>query len=124
MTILSLGPDSIDDVINNNRIVLIDMYATWCSPCLQMLKLLPHVAEMVKDYAVIGKVDVDQNQTLKHRFEITKIPTFLFFKDGKEAYRFSGVMRMAEIAAQLTLLTNDGYEKDSKEEGPAQEAGK
>ena len=71
------------EVIKSDKPVLVDFWATWCTPC-QMVS--PIVEEMAKDYAdrlKVGKVNVDQNSKTASQYGIMSIPSLLFFKDGK-----------------------------------------
>lgn len=92
--------------ISENKICVIDFWAEWCAPCQRMLKILPRLEESIKDVAAIGKVNTDQDGHLKSLYEVTKIPTFIFFKDGKEVSRSEGkIMTLAEIEETVRSLT-------------------
>ena len=71
------------EVIKSDKPVLVDFWATWCTPCLMVS---PIVEEIAKDYAdrlKVGKVNVDQNSKTASQFGIMSIPSLLFFKRGK-----------------------------------------
>jgi thioredoxin 1 len=92
--------------ITSNKICVIDFYAEWCVPCQRMMKILPRLDESIKDVASIGKIDTDKEVDLKGMFEVKKIPTFIFFKDGKEISRCEGrIMTLAEIEETVRRLT-------------------
>ena len=70
-------------VLNSDKPVLVDFWAAWCGPC-RMLG--PIVEELHNDYdgkAVVGKVDVDNNQQIAMQYGIRNIPTVLIFKNGE-----------------------------------------
>ena len=72
-----------DLVINSDKPVMLDFWAVWCGPCRM---IAPIVEEMSGEYdgkAVIGKVDVDNNQEVAMKYGIRNIPTVLFVKNGE-----------------------------------------
>jgi len=71
------------EVINSKEPILVDFWATWCGPCLAIAPALVQIAAEYDGRFKIGKVNVDNDQSLAMRFGITSIPTLLLFKDGK-----------------------------------------
>ncbi len=66
-------------VLGSEEPILVDFWATWCGPCMM---LSPIVEELSKTHKV-GKVNVDEEMELSHRFGIVSIPTLMVFKGGK-----------------------------------------
>lgn len=90
-------------VINSDKPVLVDFWAAWCGPC-RMLG--PIIDELHNDYdgkAVVGKVDVDNNQQVAMQYGIRNIPTVLVFKNGEVVDKFVGVAPKTSIAEKLDL---------------------
>ena len=88
-------------VLNSDKPVLVDFWAAWCGPC-RMLG--PIVEELHNDYdgkAVVGQVDVDNNQQIAMQYGIRNIPTVLIFKNGEVVDKFVGVAPKASIAEKL-----------------------
>lgn len=74
-----------------NRLVLVDFWAEWCAPCRMMAPVLNEVAEELNGTTRIGKVNIEQHQSLAQQFKVRSIPTIILFKNGKEVDRFIGV---------------------------------
>ena len=84
------------EVVQSNKPVLIDFWATWCGPCRM---LAPIIEEIVKERADIkvGKVDVDQEGALATKFGVMSIPTIVLMKDGEEVERIVGYRPKEQI---------------------------
>ena len=86
------------EVLKSEKPILIDLWATWCGPCMRQGPIVEELAE--EGYAV-GKVDVDQNMALAQQFRVVSIPTMILFKDGAEAKRFVGLTSKEELKSAL-----------------------
>lgn len=81
--LIHLTKENFDEVVNNNPIVLIDFFATWCGPCKMLAPVIEELADEDIPNVVICKVDVDEERELANKFGITSIPTLFVMKDGK-----------------------------------------
>lgn len=72
-------------------VTLVDFYADWCGPCRTLGPVLEQVAKDVKGKAVVGKIDIDNEQKTATQFQITSVPTMILFKNGKEIGRLIGL---------------------------------
>ncbi len=70
------------EVLQNEKTVLVDFWATWCGPCKMVAPLLDEIAEE-RDDVIIGKVDVDEEEELAMKFGVMSIPTMIVFKHGE-----------------------------------------
>ncbi len=67
----------------NNKLVLVDFYATWCGPCRMISPIIDELAKETTDLMVV-KVDVDKYPNIATKYGIMSIPTLKVFKNGKE----------------------------------------
>lgn len=70
------------EVLENNKVTLVDFYADWCGPCKMVSPILEKMASETNDFD-IAKINVDENQTLAMQYRIMSIPNMLVFKNGE-----------------------------------------
>ena len=100
MTIINTSDESFEkDVLKNQKTVLVDFWAPWCSPCLQLAPILEEIAEEMKDQVVIAKHNIDSHPNQPTRFFVKGIPTMLLFKNGELAGTQVGVTTKSNILA-------------------------
>ena len=81
--------------------VFIDFFAEWCMPCLMMAPVLDELNEKLKKKVKFGKINVGDNETLARKFNVSSIPNFVLFKDGKPVEQFVGAMSGEELESKL-----------------------
>ncbi len=72
-------------------VILVDFWAEWCGPCKMMAPVLNELSENLDANKTIGKLDVQEFQSLATTYKVRGIPTMILFKDGQEVNRFVGV---------------------------------
>lgn len=78
------------EVLNSDKPVFVDFWASWCGPCKMQSPIFDVVAEENED-VVFGKVNVDEEQELAMAFGVSTIPTLILFKGGEQVARLVGV---------------------------------
>ena len=92
------------EVLESSEPVLVDFWADWCQPCHAIAPAIEALASELEGSAKVGKLDVEEIPALAERFAIHSIPSLLFFKDGKEVDRVTGVVSKEVLAEKLTVL--------------------
>ena len=86
-----------NDIINDNKPVLIDFYADWCQPCKMVSPILKQVKDNLGDKVKIIKINVDKNQAISAKYGIRSIPTLMLFKNGQVKFSQAGVIPADQI---------------------------
>lgn len=93
-----------DSLINGDRPVLVDFFATWCGPCKTMAPILEQLKQMMGDAVSIIKVDVDKNQEVSQKYAISGVPTLMVFQRGEIKWKQSGVVPAHQLKQVLSAL--------------------
>lgn len=80
---LAITDATFDQLLAQGKPMVVDFWATWCGPCRKVGPYIEELAETYANEAIIGKVDVDENDELAMRFGVRNIPTILFIKNGE-----------------------------------------
>jgi len=78
------------DVTENNKLVIVDLWAEWCGPCKMIEPIIEEIADQHEGKIKIVKLNVDDNQQTPISYGVMNIPTLLFFQEGKEVNRVIG----------------------------------
>lgn len=89
------------EIINGNKPVLVDFYATWCAPCKTMTPIIEEIANEVKEQVRVLKIDIDKNQSVAANYKIQAVPTLIIFKKGEIVWRNAGAMDKVSLLKQI-----------------------
>ncbi|MGI6593899.1 MAG: thioredoxin [Christensenellales bacterium] len=95
------GRDELVNVVQNNSVVLVDFFASWCGPCRMLTPTLEKLASDYEDKAVIAKIDIEKNRDLAIEFEVSAVPTLALFKNGSLVNKFSGMRSYADLSKMI-----------------------
>ena len=95
-----------DTIIQSEKPVLIDFFATWCGPCKMLGPVLKEVKDSLGDRVSIIKIDVDKNQQISSQYQVRGVPTMILFQNGKQLWRQSGVLTKEDIIKTILEKSN------------------
>lgn len=98
--------ETFKDIINGDRPVLVDFFATWCGPCKVMSPTVEAVGKELIGQARVLKIDVDKNEAVANLYRIQSVPTLIIFKRGEVVWRTSGVMKKSALIEQIKKFTD------------------
>ena len=92
---------SFDSLLEDQKLVIVDFWATWCGPCRMLSPLLDEVEEEMSDKITVVKVNVDDADEIAMRYRIMSIPTLLFFKNGQIVDKTVGAMPKSTLVDKI-----------------------
>ena len=90
-----------NELIADDKLVIVDFWATWCGPCRMISPILDELEEEMADQITVVKVNVDDADEIAAQFRIMSIPTLLFFKSGQIVDKTVGAMPKAVLAEKI-----------------------
>ena len=88
---------SFQEIINSNQPTLVDFHATWCGPCKTLAPIIEQLKTKKGQSLRILKIDVDKNPAIAAQLGIRGVPTLIYYKNGKQLWRKSGVIPLREL---------------------------
>ena len=94
-----------EEVINSDVPVIVDFWATWCSPCQMMIPIIDDVAKEAGKTAKVGKINVDENAATAAKFNVMSIPTIMFFNKGTLVKQLIGVQSKDTLLEEIKNMS-------------------
>lgn len=98
--------EGFDKALGSGQLLMVDFWADWCGPCKMLAPVIEGLGDEYEGKAIVGKINVDDEQELAIRYGVMSIPTVIFFKDGEEVARKVGVLPGTEFTAVLDNYLN------------------
>ncbi|MGI9651993.1 thioredoxin [Chryseobacterium sp. RLHN22] len=93
-----------EELINQDKPLLIDFFATWCGPCQLQAPIVDEVKRNIGDSATIIKIDIDKNRELATQLQVRSVPTLMIYNKGELKWRQSGVFPASDL---ITLIKRE-----------------
>ena len=90
-----------NELLQDEKLVIVDFWATWCGPCRMLSPILDQVEEEMPDQITVVKVNVDDADEVAARYRIMSIPTLLFFKNGEMVDKTVGAMPKPALVEKI-----------------------
>ena len=103
MSTLTLGSDNFATTVNDNEIVFVDFWASWCGPCRNFAPIYEAAAEEHGDL-VFGSVNTEEEQQLASAARVTSIPTLMAFKKGALVFSQAGALPAPALAQVIAAV--------------------
>jgi len=96
-----ISDSEFEQVISENKLVLVDFWAPWCGPCRMIAPAVDEISQEYEGKVLVCKMNIDQNKDTPAKFGIMSIPNLLLFKDGKMVDSVLGAVPKERIAGML-----------------------
>ena len=99
MAEIKFTDDNYNEYFSQDRLIVIDFWATWCGPCQRLAPIIAQIADEYEGKVIVGKYNAENNEELLERFGIRNIPTILVIKGGETVERITNYkVRITELA--------------------------
>lgn len=98
---LQITDANYDQVVDTDKLVVIDFWAEWCGPCQKISPIINELAEEYEGKVVIGKCDVEENTSITSKFSVRNIPTLLFIRNKEVVDKLVGAVPTDKIREKI-----------------------
>lgn len=92
-----------NEVLNSNKLTVVDFFATWCGPCQMLAPVLEKLSKEQNDLNIF-KVDIDESVELAIKYQVEVVPTLVIFKNGNPVKILEGFRTEKELLEELNKL--------------------
>lgn len=96
-----LNNENFEQVVQNNSIVLVDVFATWCNPCKQLSPIIDQISTEYEGQVTVGKIDADESRATIVDLGVRNIPTLILYKNGEIVDRTAGLVSKEKISEMI-----------------------
>ena len=104
MTINITSQNFEEEVLNSKNPIIIDVYATWCGPCQNIIPIFNELEKELNTKYKFAKINIDEERDLAIKYNISSIPTFLFIKNGTVVGTEVGYMNKEDLLSKIEEL--------------------
>ena len=91
----------LDQILDKDKLILVDFYADWCSPCKTMMPMLEFLSGYIKEQLDIVKVNIESEKVIADEFKIKTVPALFFIKDRKVLERMTGMQSIRYLRIRI-----------------------
>lgn len=95
------------EIVNSAIPAMVDFWAEWCMPCKAIVPLIDEIAEEFRGKIKVCKINIDDNTRMATDLAVMNLPALVFFKDGEEICRLTGVISKGQLRKRISELLNE-----------------
>lgn len=99
--VITITKDNFDTLINGERPLLVDFWASWCGPCRFVAPIIDELAQEFEGEITVGKLNVDEESGLAAKYNVMSIPTIMLFKNGRVVDRLVGARQKDDFVNMI-----------------------
>ena len=100
-TATEMSSSQFKDILNSDKLVLVDVYAEWCAPCKKMAPSLEEIKTEMASKVNLVRINADQHKTIVQELKVTALPTLLLYKNKKLIWSNVGFLTKEDILSHL-----------------------
>lgn len=105
-SIATISFNEFESILNNNELVFVDFFASWCGPCKMFSPVVEQISQKYKDKITVLKIDIDENSEIAEKYSIQSVPTSILFKNNNIVERVSGMISFNQCSDLVDKYLN------------------